>query len=418
MKKILLSVSMFLLCKALILAQPQQFIYNSKPAEFGFDEMRLQRLDSFIIQNVKLGKIPNTNTFIARNAKVVHYKAFGWENIAANKKATTKTIFRNASQTKAITTVAALILYERGYFLLDDPVSKYLPEFKNMQVLDTMYASDSSFKSHKAKGEITIKQLMAHTSGIMYDHAIAKKARIPFFNSLQPITLKDVIPQIAKLPLLHEPGAKFTYGLNTDVLGYLVEKLVDKSLDVFFKEEIFQPLGMIDTYFYLPETKKSRLVELYQIDKEGEKLKIAANNDNRNFAISGAGTYFSGGAGLVGTIEDYAKFCQMLLNEGTFNNHKILSRKTVQTMIFNQIGDNYIWNNENKFGLGLELITEKGAASLLGSVGAYRWGGMYTTDYIIDPKEKLIILFYTNMANNPYWNLNHINRVLTYQSLK
>lgn len=416
MKKVLFFSSVLLAFVEVTLAQSQQFVYNVKPKDAGFDAKRLLRLDSFITQNVKLGKIPNTVTFIARNGKVIHHKAFGWQNIAATKEATTKTIFRNASQTKAITTVAALILYERGYFLLTDPVSKYLPEFKNMQILDTMYAADSSFKSHSAKGEITIQQLMAHTSGIMYDHAIAKKAQIPFFNSLQPITLKDVIGQIAKLPLLHEPGEKFTYGLNTDVLGYLVEKVSGKPLDVFFKEEIFQPLGMVDSYFYLPETKHSRLAELYEGD--GEKLKVATNNDYRNFAISGAAKYFSGGAGLVGTIEDYAKFCQMLLNEGSFNNYRILSRKTVQTMIANQIGENTVWGSGNKFGLGVEIITEKGAASILGSLGAYRWGGMYTTDYNIDPTEKLIILFYTNVTNNPYWNLNHINRVLTYQALQ
>ena len=399
-------------------AQPQKFTFNTKPSEVGFDERRLAKLDSFINQNIKNGKIPNNTTFIAREGKVFHYKAFGWKNVETKEKVDIKTIYRNASQTKAITTVAAMILLERGYFQLNDPLSKYLPEFKNMQVLDTLYSKDTTFKAHTASGEITIKHLMAHTSGIMYDHAIAFKAGIPFFNSLKPLTLKDVVPQIAKFPLLHEPGKKFTYGLNSDVLGYLIEKLSGKSLDVFFKEEICEPLGMTDTYFYLPKEKQSRLVELYQIEGKDNLLKVSTNDQYRNFAIKGAQTYFSGGAGLVGTIEDYAKFCQMLLNEGSFNNVQLLSRKTIQTMTTNQIGESYIWDNENKFGLGFELITEKGISSYLGTVGSYRWGGMYTTDYIIDKKENLIILFYTNINPNAYWGLNSTNRNLMYQALK
>ncbi|HEX8545421.1 MAG TPA: serine hydrolase domain-containing protein [Cytophagaceae bacterium] len=399
-------------------SQPQKFTYNVKASDVGLDAKRLERLDSFINLNVKLGKVPNTTTFIARDGKVFHYKSFGWKNIETKEKTDVKTIYRNASQTKAITSVAAMILYERGYFQLNDPVSKYLPEFKEMQVLDTVYAKDTTFKSHKAKKEITIKHLLAHTSGIMYDQPIAVKAKIPFFNSLDPITLKDVIPQIAKLPLVHEPGEKFTYGLNTDVLGFLIERLSGKPLDVFFKEEIFQPLGMTDTYFYLPKEKHKRLVELYQSDGKDPVLKVSGNDAYRHFSIKGASTYFSGGAGLVGTIEDYAKFCQMLLNEGSFNNIQLLSRKTIEIMTRNQIGDNYIWDNENKFGLGFELVTEKGASSQLGTVGAFRWGGMYSTDYVIDPKEKLIILFYTNVSPNANWFLLSLNRNLLYQALK
>lgn len=398
-------------------AQPQKFTYNVKPAEVGFDEQRLARLDSFILQNIKNSKVPNTITFIAKDGKVFHHKAHGWKNIEKKEKADVKTIFRNASQTKAITTVAAMILFERGYFQLNDPLSKYLPEFKKMQVIDTLYSKDTTYLAHPAQGEITIKHLMAHTSGIIYDSPISFKSGIPFFNSLKPEMLKDVVAKIAKFPLAHEPGKKFTYGLNSDVLGYLVEVLSGKPLDVFFKEEIFKPLGMVDTYFYLPKEKHDRLVELYQFN-EKQQLTVSTSNSNRNFAILGAQTYFSGGAGLVGTIEDYAKFCQMLLNEGSFNNRQLLSRKTIQTMTTNQIGENYIWDNENKFGLGFELITEKGISSYLGSVGAYRWGGMYTTEFMIDPKEKLIVLFYTNVNPNSYWHFNSINKTLMYQALK
>ncbi|HZH95315.1 MAG TPA: serine hydrolase domain-containing protein [Flavisolibacter sp.] len=413
-----LFIALLQTCFFITHAQHQKFIYNAKPSAAGIDERRLQRLDSFINQNIKEGRIPNTATFIARNGKVVHHKAYGWRNIENGERLDQKSIFRNASQTKAITSVAAMILFERGYFHLNDPLSKYLPEFKDMQVLDTVYSKDSTYKAHPATKQITIKHLLAHTSGIMYGHPISDKSGIPILHSLKGVTLKEVIPQVAKFPLLHEPGLKFSYGLNTDVLGYLVEKLSGKPLDVFFRDEIFKPLGMNDTYFYLPEEKKSRLVELYQSEGKDNLLRVSSNETFRHYSTGGASAYFSGGAGLVGTIEDYAKFCQMLLNEGSFNNVQLLSRKTVQTMLSNQIGENTVWESENKFGLGFELVTEKGISSLLGTVGSFRWGGLYSTDYTIDPKEKLIILFYTNIFPNAHWNLNNLYRNIVYQALK
>jgi CubicO group peptidase (beta-lactamase class C family) len=395
----------------------QKFTQAESPEVVGISSERLARLDSFIQKNIDKQKLPNTATFIAINGKIVHHKAFGWKDKEKGIKLSKDDIFRNASQTKAVTSVALMILFEKGYFLLNDHVSKYIPEFANPQVLVTLNEKDSTFTSRPAKSEITIKQLLAHTSGITYENLYYTKAKIPYVNSLDPVTLKDIIPKLAKLPIKHDPGVAFTYGLNTYVVGYLVEVLSAMPLDKFMKENIFDPIGMNDTHFYLPKEKHDRLVKLYAIDGSDSIISLSKNIQNSTYPIAGAQTYFSGGAGLEGTIEDYAKFCQMLLNGGSFNNKQILGRKTVDIMTTNQIGDLNIWGNENKFGLGFELITEKGTSSLPGSVGTFKWGGMYRTDYTIDPKEDMVALFYTNVNPNRHWDFNSLNRILLYQSL-
>jgi len=397
--------------------EKQHFTVAVTPESAGMSSERLARLDSFIQKKIDENKVPNLVTFVARHGQIVHYKAFGWKDKEKGIKLKKDDIFRNASQTKAVVTVALMTLYERGYFQLNDPVSKYIPEFKNPQVLVKLNEKDTTYTTRPAKSEITIKQLLSHTSGITYENPYYTKAKIPFVNSLDPVTLKEIIPRLAKLPLKHDPGEAFTYGLNIDVVGYLIEVLTGTPLDKFMKNNILEPLGMDDSYFYLPKEKQDRLVKLYMIGDKDSVVRPSDNISNSTYPISGAQTYFSGGAGLVGPIEDYAKFCQMMLNGGKFNDKQILSRKTIEMMTTNQIGDLFTWSNENKFGLGFELITQKGMSSLMGSVGTFKWGGMYTTDYNIDPKEDMIILFYTNVNPNKYWDFNLFNRILTYQAL-
>ncbi len=414
MKRISVTLfSTFILC----LLYSQSYSKTVKPESVGFSSERLTRIDSVINQYIGKGKVPNVVTFIARHGKIVHHKAYGYSDIDSKTPVTLNSIYRIASQTKALTSVGLMKLYEKGLFLLDDPISDYIPEFKNPQVLVSINEIDSSFTSRPAKTEITIRHLLSHTSGIPYGNKVFAKARIPFVNSLEPITIGEVVHKIAKLPLEHDPGEKFTYGLNTDVLGYLIEVLSGMPLDKYFQQELFEPLGMIDSYFYLPKEKENRLVTLYAQDSLNSPLYRSPNIANQTYPYSGAKTYFSGGAGVVGTIDDYARFCTMLLNNGKLNGKQFLSPKTIELMTRNQIGENEVWQSGNKFGLGFELFTDKGLAKLPGSIGAFKWGGLYCSEYIIDPKEDLIFLIYTNAWPFANADINSKFRVLVYQAL-
>jgi CubicO group peptidase (beta-lactamase class C family) len=398
-------------------ATSTEFDYEATLESVGFSSERLARLDSFLIDYVKKGIMPNAITFVARHGKVVHYKAYGWKNIEKKEPLEQNSIFRIASQTKALTSVGLMMLYEKSKFLLNDPVSKYIPEFKNPQVLVKINKSDSSYSSRPARREITIRDLLSHTSGIPYGNEVYEKAGIPGVNSLKPLTIGNVVKKIAKLPLNHDPGEAFTYGLNTDVLGYLIEVLSGEPLDEYFRKELFEPLEMRDSYFYLPADKASRLVTLYENDSLGGSLKACKNVANQTYPVAGAKTYFSGGAGVVGSIKDYANFCKMILNGGSFNGKQLLRRKTIELMSTNQIGDFEVWQNKNKFGLGFEISTEKSHYLMPGSVGTLGWGGLYSTDYRIDPSEDLIMLIYTNA--NPFLNpdINNRFKILVYQAL-
>jgi CubicO group peptidase (beta-lactamase class C family) len=396
--------------------KPYYFV-SRNPDEAGVSSTRLARLDTFLQQAVDKGYLPNAATFIVRKGKVIHRKAFGFRNIESKIPLEITDIFRIASQSKAITSVGLMILYEEGKFLLDDPVSTYIPAFKNPTVLDTFNPIDSTYTTLPAKSEITIRQLLNHTAGFPYYHPIYVKSGIPMLNSMDNITIEEVVNKLATLPLVHDPGQDFTYGLHTDIIGRLIEVISGKPLDVFLAERIFIPLGMKDTYFYLPDEKKDRLVTLYEKPGMNTPLVAATNTTNQNFPIAGSKKYFSGGAGLVGSIEDYGRFCQMLLNGGEFNGQRILGRKTIDIMTTNQIGDKEVWESGNKFGLGFELITEKGNALIPGSIGSFKWGGIYSTDYIIDPKENLFCLVYTNSYPNAFWQLTKSYRILLYQAL-
>lgn len=401
----------------------QSFNYQSGAIEVGFLPQRLTLIDSLLNKMVNEGFLPNAVSFVARHGVVVHNKAYGWKNIENKIPVKTNDIFRIASQSKAITSVALMTLYDEGKFLLDDPISKYIPEFKDVTVIESFKEKDTTFTSRPAKGSITIRQLLTHTSGIHYGvlnngqgNMIFTKAGIPAVCSLEPINIKQVVKKIAGLPIMFDPGERYLYGMNIDVLGYLIEVLSGKPLDVFMKDRIFDPLGMDDSYFYLPQDKADRLVSLYETTSQG--LKYHSNVSYQTFPVAGAKTLFLGGAGLCGTIEDYAKFCQMILNGGTFNNHRIISRKTVQLMTCNQLGDKHIDRFDNKFGLGFEIFSEANAANHLVSLGSYRWGGMYSTDFLIDPKEDLILLIYTNISPYSGPNFTYLYHNMVYQALE
>lgn len=424
-KKMMRQICLFLLCFycgiVLSWAQAPSFTPSKTAEEAGFNTARLQRVDDFLNAFIRDGKAPNAVTFVAQNGKIVHHKAYGYSNLEQKTPLRKDDIFRIASQSKLVTSIAILMLMEEGKLLLDDPVAQYLPEFSNPVVLTNFDANSGKYETRPAKGRITLRHLLTHTAGIPYEHPLDQKPefKLPFFCSTEAERLEDGIKKLAARPLLHDPGERFTYGLNTDILGRVVEIVSQKSLDVFFLEKIFKPLGMNDTYFYLPTEKTSRLVELYSKGSAQANLTLNDNRTYRNFAIEGARAYFSGGAGLVSTIENYARLCQLVLNQGTFNGQRILSRKSASLFLRNQIGDLKVWDRNDGFSLGLQVISDQSHYGDNATPGAVTWGGMYCSEYTIDPKENLIMLVFTNV--HPYAHYSEFVRkfrVAVYQALK
>lgn len=411
------------LLRAQAIKGPQRFAVPANPGAAGFSADRLQRLDKWIADYVAAGKAPNLVVFVARNGSVVYHKAFGYSNMAQQKQATTGDIFRIASQTKAIATVALMTLFEEGRFLLDDPVSKYIPAFAHAKRLvryDTLNPVGGAFETAPLRRPITIRQLLSHTSGITYEHPLEQRPEfiMPMLNSMAPVQLADVVNRLATRPLLQEPGSGFYYGLNTEVVGRLVEVLSGDPLDVAIRKRVTEPLGMQDTYFYLPESKKNRLVELYSKPTETEALKVHDNDTFRMYPVAGARTYFTAGAGMVSTASDYGRFCQMLLNGGSFNNKRMLSPQTLALMTSNQIGESWVWDRGDKFGLGFELVTAGTRYLEPAPVGSFSWGGAYCSDYLVDPVNGLVIQTFTNVQ--PYAHYNELNkklRSLIYQAM-
>jgi CubicO group peptidase (beta-lactamase class C family) len=385
----------------------------------GFSTERLKRIDDLMNDWVN-GAVG----LIIRNGKVVYYKPAGYNDLVTKATMPKDGIFRIASQTKAITSVAVMMLYEEGKFLLDDPISAYLPSFANEKVLDKFNEKDSTYTTIAAKRQITIRDLLTHTSGLGYAQIGSKEANAIYAKNnitagldVHEGKLSDAMNRLGALPLMHQPGEKWTYGLNVDLLGDLVEIWSGMSLDNFFRTRIFEPLGMTDTYFNVPATKANRLVNMYSEDSLGvlQKLEGDALGANVDYPLRKK-TYFSGGAGLSSTAYDYAVFLQMMLNEGTYNGKRLLSRNTVRMMTMNQIGDLGLGND--KFGLGFAVVSEKGSATYPSQVGTYSWGGAFKTSYWVDPKEKMVIVFYRQLLNTTHGDLSDRFRVLAYQALQ
>jgi CubicO group peptidase (beta-lactamase class C family) len=315
-----------------------------------------------------------------------------------------------------------MMLFEEGKFLLDDPISEYIPEFKNPKILKTFNEQDTTYTTEPANRGITVRQLLTHTSGIGYAiiganrqmNAIYAKAGVPSGVGNIAGTLAEKMKILGTCPIMHEPGERFTYGLNTDLLGYLVEIWSGMSLNQFMKTRIFDPLGMKDTYFFLPKEKQPRLVKLYE-ENDGIAKKINTSVEGDADYPCGEGTYFSGGAGLSSTIEDYAKFLQMLLNGGTYNGKRLLARKTIDLILTNQISDKV--SETRKFGLGFEIETASTDHRSPLSIGSFSWAGMFNTSYWADPSEKLVALIYAQIYPTTNGRIEHKFRALVYQAL-
>lgn len=408
----------FTLCVACIYAGAQ---VTGSPKEVGLSAERLSRIDTVLSGYAANGKIPGAVVLVARHGKIVYYKSFGKMDIEANRTMPKDALFRIASMTKAITSVAIMTLYEEGKFLLTDPISKYIPQFKNQKVVILSPAGDTILVP--AKSEITIRELLNHTSGITYGEGLQRKyyKDAGMTVGLTPTagTLKEKIIALASLPLISHPGEEFHYGMSVDVLGFLIEVISGKPFDQFLRQRIFEPLKMKDTYFSIPAEKFQRLASLYKMSKEGKLVKATGY-----FPYPDLQNYFAGGAGLISTAADYAKFAQMLLNKGMAGNKRILSRKTVEIMTSNSIGELYIFNPNkhngimgDKFGLGFGIRTERGVYDQLESLGSFGWDGAFYTRFWIDPKEDLFGIFLSQV--DAYWDENLIGKfkVLVYQSI-
>jgi len=374
---------------------------EASPENVGMSTERLARIDKMCEDAVSEGDIPGAVALVARHGKIVYLKAFGKTDNQTGRACRTDDIFRIASQSKAITSTAVMMLWEEGKFRLDDPISKYIPEFKNAQVLDTLY-ENGTYRSTPAKKPITIRHLLTHTSGIGYGEIdrderfklIYRKAGITDLFTSENISIEESVKKLAKLPLHHNPGEKFTYSEGLDVLGYFIEVISGMPFDEFLKTHLFDPLGMKDTGFYLPESKAKRLVSVQKPSDEGKWVRYPTTFYDPDYPVKGAKRFFSGGAGLCSTVKDYATFLQMYLNGGELNGIRILSRTTVQAIMCNQTGD---LCSESKgqpykdYGLAFGLINEKGlSVGGQGSVGTFYWGGYFNTQGFGDPKEKLV----------------------------
>ena len=403
---------------------PAQLItLAAKPEASGFSAARLKKIDANLNEWVDKGWMNGAVGLIVRNGKSVYYKAAGFNDLETKSAMKKDGIFRIASQTKAITSVAVMMLYEEGKFLLDDNVSKFIPAFSNQTVLDKFNEADSTYSTVPAKRQITIRHLLTHTSGLGYAQIGSKEANAIYAKNnitagldVHDDRLSDAMKRLGRLPLMHQPGEKWTYGLNVDLLGYLVEIWSGMSLDSFFRQRIFEPLGMNDTYFNVPPEKANRLVNLYSEDSTGRIMKQAGKVRGLHVTFPLCKkTYFSGGGGLSSTIYDYAVFLQMLLNDGQYNGKRLLSRNTVRMMTMNQIG-NIDFGND-KFGLGFAIVTEKSSADFPSQPGTFSWGGAFSTSYWADPKEKMIVIFYRQSWITTHGDLGNKFRVLAYQSL-
>ena len=383
----------------------EQGLPVSVPEEVGVSSEHLERIRPVMQDYVDKGQLPGFLTVVARRGKIVHFETIGMRDVENKEPVEADTIYRIYSMSKPITSVAVMMLYEEGHFQLDTPVSKFIPEFENMQVYN-----EEQTEILDAKNEVTIKHLLMHTAGLTYgwgDKPVDERYRKA--NMFEyGTTLADTIKTLSDIPLVHEPGERWTYGVSTDVLGYLVEVVAEMPFEEFLQTHIFGPLDMVDTAFSIPPEKVDRFAALYQYNKENGMERVEKKGDQTSF-------FPSGGGGLVSTAADYMRFSQMLLNGGKLDGVRILDEKTVELMRYP--------HHDNWFGLGFAVVTDnesedtdKESKDTPESVGSFSWGGAASTIFWIDPQEELVGLLMTQIGDNPH-SFHDQFKALTYQAL-
>ena len=402
-----------------------QELPTAKPEAVGLSSERLERIGAAVQRSIDEKRIAGAVTLVARRGRVAWLKSQGMMDREAGKPMQTDSIFRICSMTKAITSLAVMMLYEDGRFLLDDPISKYIPQFKNPKVL--VKPAFGKAYSIPATREITIRNLLTHTSGLTYHWnadlgQMYKDANVAHGLLAYDGTIGDSVKRLAGLPLLFNPGDRWEYSLGVDVLGYLVEVVSGKPLDEFFRTRIFEPLGMADTYFYPPDNKLNRLATAYTYypDKGLARFPDSPISEEGAFSYSadypshGPKKLFAGGAGLCSTAMDYARFCQMMLDGGKAGNTRLISRKTVELMTHDQIGK---IGSDQGFGLGFGVDGVKSPLRELGSPGEFNWGGFFYTAFVIDPKEQMVTVFMAQLHPEGGLTLDRLFHVLAVQAI-
>jgi CubicO group peptidase (beta-lactamase class C family) len=386
----------------------------AKPEEVGLSSERLARLSRVVNQYVDEGRIPGAVVLIARKGRLAHLQAYGKADREKEQAMRPDAIFRIASMSKAITSVAIMMLQEEGKLLLGDPVSKFIPEFRAPQVVSS--DGPTGYTLVPAKREITIRDLLTHTAGISYGAGPAEEAhkwaRLHgwyFAEHDEPIG--EAVKRLSRLPLVSQPGERYVYGFATDILGHVVEVISGMTLADFMAERIFKPLGMRDTHFFLPPDKLGRFTPVYGLGDRGLELTEPAAT---SAYVQGPRACFSGGAGLLSTAADYGLFLQMLLDGGQLNGRRLLSRKTVEVMTVNHVG---ALHGDQGFGLGFGVTEHLGRRGQVGSVGAYGWGGAYYTTFWVDPREELVAVFMCQLLPSRGLDLHGKFTALVYQAI-
>lgn len=389
------------------------------PQTVGLSPERLARLSAELDEYVDDGRLAGAVALVARRGRIAYCEAFGDRDREAGSPMRTDSIFRIASQTKALVSTATMMLQEEGALLLADPVGKYLPEF--METTVAVPRGDGGYDVVEAERPITIRDLLTHTSGFAYGTGVAadrwREAGIQgwyFADRDEPVAA--TVERMAALPAEAQPGEEWVYGYGTDILGAVVERASGRPLDEFLKARIFAPLGMDDTHFYLPPSKRERLAAVYAATPDGIERAPDDGSAAQGAYVDGPRRSFSGGAGLLSTVEDYARFLQMLLNGGELDGRRILGRKSVELMTVDHLGEVTFSEGEG-FGLGFYVVEDTGARGVPGSVGEFGWGGAYHSSYWVDPAEELVVVYMTQLI--PTGGLDDADKVraLVYQAI-
>jgi CubicO group peptidase (beta-lactamase class C family) len=393
---------------------------TSKLAEsVGFSSERLDRIAPVMQGYIDQGKLAGTLTLVARNGKIAYLNAQGMQDKEAGKPMTEDTIFRIYSMSKPVTAVAAMTLWEQGKFHMFDPIAKYLPELANMKVY--VSGSGESMVVEDAKMPIRIIDLFMHTSGFSYGFSSSEVDKLyqKMLSKPDELNRGNILAKFAELPLTHQPGTAWNYGVSTDIIGFLVEKLSGKKLGEYMQETIFSPLGMKDTGFFVPESKLDRLTQIYTADRKTGKTIVMENEPVGDF-MSDPEIHNAGG-GLVSTMQDYFTFAQMMLNGGEINGVRILGRKTVKYMSSNHLPKSMIPYEKKAqgegYGLAMSVTVEPEMSGFMSSKGNFGWGGAASTYFRVDPQEKIILISMAQFVPIGFHRYHDDFRNLVYQAL-
>lgn len=394
----------------------------------GLDQHRLDAIERLIERDyLQPGKLPGSVTLVARRGEIAWVKAQGLMDVERGKPMQRDTLFRIYSMTKPITSLAMMQLYEQGRFLLDDPVHRYIPAWKDLRVYKAgVYPA---FLTTAADRRMTIRDLMTHMSGLTYGFMQRSNVDAAYrelgLDGSRGMTLEKLVEELARLPLEFSPGSAWSYSVATDVLGYLVQLLSGKPLDLYFQEHIFQRLGMADTGFHVPPEKLERFAACYQASPGGFSLQ----DDPQTSHFTRPPAFLSGGGGLVSSIDDYFRFAQALCNGGELNGRRIIGRKTLEFMRSNHLPGNCDLPSiavgsfsetpyeGQGFGLGVSVKTDVAKSMVNGSVGEYGWGGLASTTFLVDPLEEMVMVFMTQLMPSSTYPIRQQLRAITYGAL-